>query len=108
MRIKQVLVNLIDNAIKYSKPSEVSAGLPSSELAPGGVDVTVFASGSSAFLKVTDQGIGIAPEMLPHVFERFYRADFARSRGAGGVGLVSPSLRRSSLPTMGQCPSLGL
>jgi signal transduction histidine kinase len=87
MRIKQVLVNLIDNAIKYSKPVEVSLDAPSSELARGGVDVTVFASGSNAFLRITDQGIGIAPEVLPHVFERFYRADFARSRGAGGVGL---------------------
>ena len=87
MLIKQVLVNLIDNAIKYSKPSEASPDSPLSEVASGGVDVTVFASGSSAMSKITDQGIGIAPEVLPHVFERFYRADFARSRGAGGVGL---------------------
>jgi signal transduction histidine kinase len=87
MRIKQVLVNLIDNAIKYSKPSEETAESPKAASARGGVDVTVFASESSAFLKVTDQGIGIAQEVLPHVFERFYRADFARSRGAGGVGL---------------------
>ena len=86
MRIKQVLVNLIDNAIKYSNPSEITTESTSAPTG-GGVDITVFASGSSAFLKVTDQGIGIAPEVLPHVFDRFYRADFARSRGVGGVGL---------------------
>jgi signal transduction histidine kinase len=53
----------------------------------GRIDVAVFASGSSAFLKIADQGIGIAPDALPNVFDRFYRADFSRSRGAGGVGL---------------------
>ena len=50
-------------------------------------DASVFASNSQAFLKIADQGSRIAPDVLPHVFQRFYRADFSRSRGAGGVGL---------------------
>ena len=82
MRLKQVLVNLVDNAIKYTLPNEAP-----NERAHGAVEVAVFESGSSATLRVMDHGVGIAPETLPHVFERFYRADFARSRGAGGVGL---------------------
>jgi two-component system OmpR family sensor kinase len=88
MRIKQVLVNLIDNAIKYSVSSDAPPESTEPELAcEGGVDVKVFASGSTALLRIADRGVGIAPEVLPHVFERFYRADFARSRVAGGVGL---------------------
>lgn len=87
MRIKQVLVNLIDNAIKYSQPGENFQESSLQESARGRVDIAVFASGSSAYLKIADHGIGIAPEVLPHVFDRFYRADFARSRDAGGVGL---------------------
>jgi signal transduction histidine kinase len=87
MRIKQVLVNLIDNAIKYTLPGEDFPESSLQEPTRGRVDIAVFASGSSACLKVADQGIGIAPEVLPHVFDRFYRADFARSRDAGGVGL---------------------
>jgi two-component system OmpR family sensor kinase len=87
MRIKQVLVNLIDNAIKYTQPGEDFPESSLQEPTRGRVDVAVFGSGSSACLKVADQGIGIAPEVLPHVFDRFYRADFARSRDAGGVGL---------------------
>jgi signal transduction histidine kinase len=87
MRIKQVLVNLIDNAIKYTQPGEAFPESSLHDAGRGRVDIAVFASGSSAWLKISDRGIGIAPEVLPHVFDRFYRADFARSREAGGVGL---------------------
>jgi two-component system OmpR family sensor kinase len=87
MRIKQVLVNLIDNAIKYTQPGEDFQESSLQESVRGRVDIAVFASGPSAYLKIADHGIGIAPEVLPHVFDRFYRADFARNRDAGGVGL---------------------
>lgn len=75
-RLKQVVINLLDNAIKYT---------------PQGGKVTLRAEPRqhSAVLEVRDSGIGISPEALPHVFERFYRADKARSRieGGGGLGL---------------------
>ncbi len=77
-RLKQVMVNLIDNAIKYS----TSEGIIKIELlnqTPTTDQVTV---------KVHDSGIGIAPEHLPRLFERFYRVDKDRSRNSpGGTGL---------------------
>jgi signal transduction histidine kinase len=100
MRMKQVLVNLVDNAIKYTHSSAAVEDMESddsfldeSELHDaslvdrGGVDVSVFSFGSQAHLKIADHGIGISADVLPHVFDRFYRADLTRSRGAGGVGL---------------------
>lgn len=75
-RIKQVLVNLLDNAIKYT---------------PNGGEVTVSVSmqdaAQLAILEVSDTGIGVPTESLPHVFERFYRSDKARTRESGGAGL---------------------
>ena len=73
-RLKQVVVNLLDNAIKYT---------PSG----GHVSLSVRAEGTDAVLEVTDDGIGMPPEALPHVFKRFYRVDDSRSREQGGAGL---------------------
>jgi heavy metal sensor kinase len=84
LRMKQVLVNLIDNAIKYT-PAHAEGG--DMEPEGGGVSVNVFTAEAHVHLTITDHGIGISPEALPHIFERFYRADYARSRVAGGVGL---------------------
>lgn len=74
LRLRQVCTNLIDNALKYS---------------PEGTCVSVNLSSSLgfAYLTVTDQGIGISEDNLPHLFERFYRVDKARSRAQGGTGL---------------------
>ncbi len=73
-RVKQVLVNLLDNAIKYTPHS-------------GQIEVSVITSQRVAVIEVSDTGIGIPPESLPNVFDRFYRSDKARSRESGGTGL---------------------
>lgn len=75
IKIQRLLTNLVDNAIRYT---------------PRGGVITVHARrhDSHVAIEVVDTGIGIAAEHLPHVFERFYRADNARTReGAGGSGL---------------------
>lgn len=73
-RLKQVVVNLLDNAIKYT---------PSG----GAVTLRVAESGARAVLEVADNGIGIPATAQPHLFERFFRVDKARSRDLGGAGL---------------------
>jgi heavy metal sensor kinase len=72
--LRRLFLILIDNAIKYTPEG-------------GRVDVVVGQENGFAIGEVRDTGIGIAPEDLPNVFERFYRADKARSRESGGVGL---------------------
>jgi two-component system, OmpR family, phosphate regulon sensor histidine kinase PhoR len=72
--LEQAVVNLLDNAIKYS-PSQSR------------VLVEVSLSGGEAVIKVEDHGIGIPEEHLARIFERFYRVDKARSREMGGTGL---------------------
>lgn len=73
-RMKQVLVNVIDNAIKYT---------PSG----GRIELTSSVAEGMAIIEVSDTGIGISPADLPHAFDRFFRADKARSRISGGAGL---------------------
>lgn len=76
-RLKQLLLILIDNALKYTPAGgQVTLGLRHSE--------------TGAQLLVRDTGVGIAPEDVQHVFERFYRADPGRSRDPGGTGLGLP------------------
>jgi signal transduction histidine kinase len=74
-RLKQVLVNLLDNAIKYTQPG-------------GRIRVAVSAGGGTAFLRVSDTGIGIAGEHLPHIFDRFFRVSTDRGEIGAGLGLA--------------------
>lgn len=73
-RIDQVLINLLSNALRYT---------------PAGGNVTLSASVEQNVVSITveDTGIGIAPEHLPHLFERFYRVDKSRARASGGSGV---------------------
>jgi two-component system, OmpR family, sensor kinase len=73
-QLKQAFVALLDNALKYT-PYE------------GSISLSLVTGEDYATVKVSDTGIGILPEDLPHIFERFYRADRARSRDRGGSGL---------------------
>jgi heavy metal sensor kinase len=76
--LRRLLLILLDNAIKYSKPGgEVQLYL----------GLCQRGDRRTAVLEVRDHGIGIAPEDLPHIFERFYRASKDRSRKVDGVGL---------------------
>jgi heavy metal sensor kinase len=73
-RLKQVVVNLLDNAIKYTP-------------ANGAIRLRAAAANGHAVLEVSDNGIGIPKDALPHVFDRFFRVDKARTRDPGGAGL---------------------
>jgi len=73
-RVHQVLFNLLDNALRFTPPG-------------GRVTVTASHRDGAIDVAVADSGPGIAPEHLPRLFERFYRADTARSRNEGGTGI---------------------
>ena len=74
LKLQQVIYNVIDNAIKYTPRG-------------GEVETTLTRSGRRAVIRIADTGIGIPAEDLPHIFDRFYRVDKARSRATGGTGL---------------------
>ena len=73
-RIKQVLLNLVGNALQYTNP---------------GGKVSISASGvdNEIQIAVSDTGIGLTPEHLQNIFARFYRVDKSRSRAGGGSGI---------------------
>jgi two-component system sensor histidine kinase BaeS len=86
-RAIQVLTNLVTNALRYTPP-------------PGRIAVRVAADDGLVRFEVSDSGIGIAPEHLPRVFERFYRVDKSRARVLGGAG-VGLTIARALAETMG-------
>jgi two-component system OmpR family sensor kinase len=72
--LRRMILNLLDNAVRYTPPG-------------GKISVLLETENPGLRLSVSDTGTGIPPEAAPHVFERFYRADKARSRHEGGFGL---------------------
>ncbi len=73
-RLKQIIVNLLDNAIRYTLPG-------------GTVSLRTSADDTGSVLEVSDTGIGIPASAIPHVFDRFFRVDEGRSREEGGAGV---------------------
>jgi two-component system phosphate regulon sensor histidine kinase PhoR len=74
-KTRQVLINLVDNAIKYGKQD-------------GTIEASIYnTDGKNILVEISDDGLGIAEEHLPRIFERFYRTDYGRSRNIGGTGL---------------------
>ncbi|MGE5704049.1 MAG: ATP-binding protein [Clostridia bacterium] len=71
-KLKQLLVILLDNALTYSNEA---------------IDLVIAEQPLQVSMSVTDRGVGIPPEDVPHIFERFYRVDKARTRETGGTGL---------------------
>ena len=79
-RVEQIMVNLIGNAIRYTPA--------------GSITIRVQPEAHQVWIEVIDTGIGIAPEYLPQVFERFWRADRSRDRTSGGTGIGLAVSRR--------------
>ncbi len=73
-RLEQVVVNLLNNAAKYTD----TGGL---------IRLSVTQTGTEAVIRVRDNGVGIAPEMLPHIFELFTQVDGSLGRSYGGLGI---------------------
>jgi two-component system phosphate regulon sensor histidine kinase PhoR len=73
-RMKQLILNLVDNGIKYNVPN-------------GSVEVNSYRDEGRVIISVGDTGIGIPSEHVARIFERFYRVDKGRSRDMGGTGL---------------------
>jgi two-component system sensor histidine kinase BaeS len=86
-KLTQVILNLLENSLKYTP-------------AGGSVTLSCGSNGNRTILEVTDTGVGIPEEDLPHIFERFYRVDKSRSLEGGGTG-IGLSVSRSLVQQMG-------
>ncbi|HQU83575.1 MAG TPA: ATP-binding protein [Pyrinomonadaceae bacterium] len=73
-RLAQIFLNILSNAVKFTP-------------ANGTIDVRAYINGKNVEIEIIDSGIGIAPEFLPHIFERFRQADSSYTRRVGGLGL---------------------
>ena len=74
IKLRQLFINILENAIRYTPGN-------------GSISISLSRKDVNALVIISDTGIGIPEEHLPHIFERFYRVDKARSRAEGGVGL---------------------
>jgi PAS domain S-box-containing protein len=88
-RLQQLASNLLSNAVKFTPEG-------------GSVQVALLRNGERVQLQVRDNGIGIAPEFLPHVFDRFTQADTSSTRRAGGLGIGLALVRHIALLHGGQ------
>lgn len=98
-KIAQILVNILSNALKYTNEG-------------GRVDVVLSGDANNVQISIKDTGIGISPEDLPFIFERFYRADKSRNRATGGSGIglaITKSLVEAHGGTISvaSCPERG-
>jgi CheY-like chemotaxis protein len=80
-RLEQIATNLIDNAVKYTP-------------AGGSIHIAICQAGSDVEMKVTDSGVGIPPDLLPHVFEVFVQGTISLDRSQGGLGIGLSLVRR--------------
>lgn len=87
--MEQAVINLVDNAIRYSEESDV-------------IKISAYKQESEVLIKVQDQGGGIPKELIPRIFERFYRVDKARSRELGGTGLGLSIVKHIALAHKGR------
>ena len=87
-RVLQILTNLLGNALHYTPES-------------GRVSIRARREDAAVAISVQDTGLGISPEHLPHVFDRFYRADASRSRRAGGGSGIGLTIARALVEAHG-------
>ena len=87
-QIRRVMNNIVSNSVKYAHVSPLE------------ITMTVEDAGSHIRVSLADNGVGIAPKDLPHVFDRFYRADSSRNRSTGGSG-IGLSIVKSSIEEHG-------
>jgi len=80
-KVMQVFTNILNNAVRYTPPN-------------GEIEISVTAQESMVTVMIADTGVGIPPEDLPRVFERFYRVEKTRSRDYGGTGLGLPIAKK--------------